>query len=288
MPKGIIIKALSGFYYVESEGSVYETRARGRFRKTSESPLVGDIVTFQVENEDEGYIQEIGSRENKLVRPPVANIDQVLITMSMKSPDFSFYLLDRFIAYAEAHDIPPVIIITKVDLTENQALIEQIKGIYGTMYEVYFTEQLLINDTLKDIFRGKISVLAGQSGVGKSTLINTLVPGAELETNAISNALNRGKHTTRHVELIELGGGYIADTPGFSTIDFGMIDKYNLMYCFIDFNAFIGGCKFRECLHINEPKCGVKKAVAEGKLSETRYQSYVQIFEEINNRKERY
>lgn len=288
MPKGIIIKALSGFYYVNAGGVVYETRARGRFRKTSESPLVGDMVTFQIENEDQGYITKIHERKNSLMRPAVSNIDQVLLTMSMKSPDFSFYLLDRFIAYAEAHDIEPVIIITKVDLTEDPLMTSKIENIYGKMYDVYFTDKSHINDMLKNIFDNKISVLAGQSGVGKSTLINTLLPGTHLETNAISNALNRGKHTTRHVELIEIAGGYIADTPGFSTIDFEVIDKYNLMYCFIDFNKYIDGCKFRECLHINEPKCGVKKAVQDGELSETRYQSYVQIFEEINSRKERY
>ncbi|MFD2829787.1 ribosome small subunit-dependent GTPase A [Corticicoccus populi] len=288
MPKGIIIKALSGFYYVKYDNEIYETRARGRFRKTAESPLVGDIVTFQIENEDQGYITAIDDRDNSLVRPPVANIDQVLLTMSMKSPDFSFYLLDRFIAYAEAHDIEPVIVVTKIDLTDDKALEDRIREVYGGMYEVFFTEKDQVNDAVEHIFKDKLSVLAGQSGVGKSTLINTLVPGTELITNKISNALNRGKHTTRHVELIEIGGGYIADTPGFSTIDFEMIDKYNLMYCFRDFNDYIAGCKFRECLHINEPKCGVKKAVEDGTLSETRYQSYVQIYEEIENRKERY
>lgn len=288
MPKGIIIKALSGFYYVKYDNEIYETRARGRFRKTAESPLVGDIVTFQIENEDQGYITAIDDRDNSLVRPPVANIDQVLLTMSMKSPDFSFYLLDRFIAYAEAHDIEPVIVVTKIDLTDDKALEDRIREVYGGMYEVFFTEKDQVKDAVEHIFKDKLSVLAGQSGVGKSTLINTLVPGTELITNKISNALNRGKHTTRHVELIEIGGGYIADTPGFSTIDFEMIDKYNLMYCFRDFNDYIAGCKFRECLHINEPKCGVKKAVEDGTLSETRYQSYVQIYEEIENRKERY
>lgn len=286
MQTGKIIKALSGFYYVESNNKVYETRARGRFRKTAESPLVGDYVEFQIENVDEGYITAILPRKNSLNRPPVANIDQLLLTASLKSPDFSFYLLDRFIAYSEANDINPVLIVTKNDLNDNDTLIEEIKKVYTTMYEVYFTDKDHINEDLKDVFDGKLSVLAGQSGAGKSTLLNTLLPHLDLKTDEISNALNRGKHTTRHVELISIDGGFIADTPGFAAIDFLNIDKYNIKFCFIDFNQY--SCKFRECLHINEPKCGVKAAVESGELAQSRYDSYVKIYNEIDNRKERY
>ncbi|CDZ99474.1 Putative ribosome biogenesis GTPase RsgA [Jeotgalicoccus saudimassiliensis] len=286
MQTGKIIKALSGFYYVESNDKVYETRARGRFRKTAESPLVGDYVEFQIENVDEGYITAIKPRKNSLIRPPVANIDQLLLTTSLKSPDFSFYLLDRFIAYSEANDINPVIIVTKNDLSDDEALIEEIKSVYGPIYEVHFTDKNHINEDLADVFDGKTSVLAGQSGAGKSTLLNTLLPHLDLKTNEISNALNRGKHTTRHVELINISGGFIADTPGFATIDFLNIDKYNIKFCFIDFNEY--SCKFRECLHINEPKCGVKAAVETGELAQSRYDSYVKIYNEIDNRKERY
>lgn len=286
MQTGKIIKALSGFYYVESNNKVYETRARGRFRKTAESPLVGDYVEFQIENVDEGYITAILPRKNSLNRPPVANIDQLLLTASLKSPDFSFYLLDRFIAYSEANDINPVLIVTKNDLNDNDTLIEEIKRVYTPMYEVYFTDKDHINEDLKDFFDGKLSVLAGQSGAGKSTLLNTLLPHLDLKTDEISNALNRGKHTTRHVELISIDGGFIADTPGFAAIDFLNIDKYNIKFCFIDFNQY--SCKFRECLHINEPKCGVKAAVESGELAQSRYDSYVKIYNEIDQRKERY
>ncbi|CAM4286320.1 ribosome small subunit-dependent GTPase A [Jeotgalicoccus halotolerans] len=286
MQTGKIIKALSGFYYVESNNKVYETRARGRFRKTAESPLVGDYVEFQIENVDEGYITAILPRKNSLNRPPVANIDQLLLTASLKSPDFSFYLLDRFIAHSEANDINPVLIVTKNDLNDNDILIEEIKSVYTPMYEVYFTDKDHINDDLKDVFDGKLSVLAGQSGAGKSTLLNTLLPHLDLKTDEISNALNRGKHTTRHVELISIDGGFIADTPGFATIDFLNIDKYNIKFCFIDFNQY--SCKFRECLHIKEPKCGVKAAVESGELAQSRYDSYVKIYNEIDHRKERY
>lgn len=286
MQTGKIIKALSGFYYVESDNKVYETRARGRFRKTAESPLVGDYVEFQIENVDEGYITAILPRKNSLIRPPVANIDQLLLTASLKSPDFSFYLLDRFIAYSEANDINPVIIVTKNDLNDDESLIEEIKAVYGRMYEVHFTDKAHINTDLADVFNEKTSVLAGQSGAGKSTLLNTLLPHLDLKTDEISNALNRGKHTTRHVELISIDGGFIADTPGFATIDFLNIDKYNIKFCFVDFNDY--HCKFRECLHINEPKCGVKAAVESGELAQSRYDSYVKIYNEIDNRKERY
>lgn len=286
MQTGKIIKALSGFYYVESNNKVYETRARGRFRKTAESPLVGDYVEFQIENVDEGYITAILPRKNSLIRPPVANIDQLLLTASLKSPDFSFYLLDRFIAYSEANDINPVIIVTKNDLNDDESLIEEIKAVYGRMYEVHFTDKAHINTDLADVFNEKTSVLAGQSGAGKSTLLNTLLPHLDLKTDEISNALNRGKHTTRHVELISIDGGFIADTPGFATIDFLNIDKYNIKFCFVDFNDYY--CKFRECLHINEPKCGVKAAVESGELAQSRYDSYVKIYNEIDNRKERY
>lgn len=286
MQTGKIIKALSGFYYVESNNEVYETRARGRFRKTEESPLVGDYVEFQIENVDEGYITAILPRKNSLNRPPVANIDQLLLTTSLKSPDFSFYLLDRFIAYSEANDINPVIIVTKNDLSDDKELIEKINFTYASIYDVHFTDKDHINEDLKYVFNGKLSVLAGQSGAGKSTLLNTLLPHLDLKTDEISNALNRGKHTTRHVELISIDGGFIADTPGFATIDFLNIDKYNIKFCFVDFNQY--SCKFRECLHINEPKCGVKAAVDRGELAQSRYNSYVKIYNEIDNRKERY
>lgn len=288
MLKGRIIKALSGFYYVEHDGAVYETRARGKFRKTQETPLVGDFVTFQIENESGGYINEIHERKNSLIRPPVANIDQLLVTMSMRSPDFSFYLLDRFLAYAEAHDMEPVIVITKKDLDDDPAKHDEITKVYEGIYPVHFTDQEHIGEDLKGVFRDRLNVLAGQSGVGKSTLLNTLVPDLGLVTGEISGALNRGRHTTRHVELVRVGGGLIADTPGFSTIEFTDIDKYNIKYCFPDFNEFSAYCKFRECSHINEPKCGVKAAVASGVLAESRYSGYLAIHQEIENRKERY
>lgn len=288
MQSGRIIKALSGFYYVEFNGALYQARARGLFRKTEESPIVGDFVDFQIENETDGYITNIHTRKNELKRPTVANIDQVIVTMSLKSPEFSFYLLDRFVAYMEAHDIDPVIVVTKLDLLDDASLIDEILDTYGELYPLYFTDQTEINTNLLDIFEDKVTVLAGQSGVGKSSLLNTLLPELALKTDDISKSLNRGKHTTRHVELVQIGGGLIADTPGFSTIEFTDIDKYNIKYCFKEFNDYQNACKFRECMHITEPKCSVRAALENGQIKQTRYDSYIAIFNEIKNRKERY
>lgn len=287
MQTGKIVKALAGFYYVKSDGIVYQTRARGIFRKRKESPLVGDIVDFEADNVKEGTITHIHPRKNCLVRPQVANVDQLLITVSIKNPDFSFYLTDRFLAYSESNHITPILIVTKNDLNDDEELIKKIKETYD-MYDVYFTEKDTVNESLKDIFQDKLSVLAGQTGVGKSTLLNTLLPNLNLETNEISEKLNRGKHTTRHVELIDKNNGQIADTPGFSTIDFTHIDKEDLRFYFKEFNVFLDDCKFRGCVHINEPKCAVKDALNNGDIKESRYNSYLQIYEEMTNYKERY
>lgn len=288
MRTGRIVKALAGFYYIKSGDEIYQTRARGIFRKSGmESPLVGDIVDFEADNFKEGYLTVIHERKNTLRRPQVANVDQMLVTMSLKSPDFSFYLTDRFIAYSESYDIKPILIITKKDLNEDTELIEKIKSTYH-MYELFFTSKEHFDEDLKNIFTDKLSVLAGQTGVGKSTLLNTLLPELDLETGDVSTALGRGKHTTRHVELVEKNNGLIADTPGFSTIEFTHIDKETLKYCFADFDTPSERCRFRGCNHIKEPKCGVKSAVQSGEVAPSRYKSYLQIFEEIENYKERY
>lgn len=287
MQTGKIVKALAGFYYVKDGDDVYQTRARGIFRKRKLSPLVGDSVDFESDNLKEGTITHIHDRKNSLVRPQVANVDQLLITMSIKNPNFSFYLMDRFIAYSESHGIDPVLIITKIDLNSDEVLQDKIKETYK-MYDIFFTEKDTVNESLKDIFPNKLSVLAGQTGVGKSTLLNTLLPELNLETNEISDKLNRGKHTTRHVELVDKNGGEIADTPGFSTIDFTHIEKEDLRFYFKEFNDYSDHCKFRGCVHINEPKCAVKEAVNNGDIKESRYNSYIQIYEEMSNYKERY
>ncbi|WP_414046633.1 ribosome small subunit-dependent GTPase A [Macrococcus equi] len=288
--KGQIIKALSGFYYVKDDkNEIYQCRARGNFRKKGITPYVGDFVTFQIENETDGYILDILDRKNVMVRPPVVNVDRVIVVMSAKEPDFSLNLVDKFITIIESYDIEPVLLVTKKDLlTDDEiAYIEKCLAYYESIgYKVLFVSNK-DSHNFTSLIQG-ITVLAGQSGVGKSSFINALIPDANLNTGIISNALNRGKHTTRHVELIPLQEGYIADTPGFSSLDLDNIDRNTLKYCFIEFAQRAGECKFRECLHINEPKCAIKDAVDAGDILESRYQHYQQMLEEIENRKVRY
>ncbi|WP_414056090.1 ribosome small subunit-dependent GTPase A [Macrococcus equi] len=288
--KGQIIKALSGFYYVKDDkNEIYQCRARGNFRKKGITPYVGDFVTFQIENETDGYILDILDRKNVMVRPPVVNVGRVIVVMSAKEPDFSLNLVDKFITIIESYDIEPVLLVTKKDLlTDDEiAYIEKCLAYYESIgYKVLFVSNK-DSHNFTSLIQG-ITVLAGQSGVGKSSFINALIPDANLNTGIISNALNRGKHTTRHVELIPLQEGYIADTPGFSSLDLDNIDRNTLKYCFIEFAQRAGECKFRECLHINEPKCAIKDAVDAGDILESRYQHYQQMLEEIENRKVRY
>ncbi|MCE4956790.1 ribosome small subunit-dependent GTPase A [Macrococcoides caseolyticum] len=291
MIKGQIIKALSGFYYVKSEGheQIYQCRARGNFRKKGITPYVGDHVTFQIENETDGYILEILERQNVMVRPPVANVDRVIIVMSSVEPAFSLNLVDKFITIVESYDIEPVLLVTKKDLLSSTEIIEieqHLSYYHKIGYDVMFVSNK-DEHHFKDLIKG-ITVLAGQSGVGKSSFINALIPEAQLNTGVISNALNRGKHTTRHVELLPLENGYIADTPGFSSLDLDNVDKQTLKYCFVEFVECADACKFRECLHLNEPKCAVKTAVESGEISATRYLHYQQMLQEIESRKVRY
>lgn len=291
MPTGQIRKAISGFYYVFNEGNLVQTRARGVFRKRGQSPLVGDFVTYTIEGENDGTVIEIEPRKNELVRPPIANIDQALLVFSVTEPDFNLHLLDRFITVIEGYEIEPVVVLTKVDLLEEVALAEVKKQAsyyesigYTLLYT--FKGDASLKERLYPLLGEKTSVLAGQSGVGKSTLLNTLLPKLALKTGEISTALGRGKHTTRHVELIDVGNGLLADTPGFSTFEMDHIEKEELSSCFIEMNKY--SCKFRGCMHVKEPSCAVKEAVEKGEIASHRYEHYLQFLEEIIDRKPRY
>lgn len=293
MPEGRIIKSLSGFYYVLHDGQVTQCRGRGVFRKKKVTPLVGDNVVFQAENKLEGYILEIKERKNELVRPPISNVDQALLVFSAIEPDFSTVLLDRFLALVESNDIQPVICISKVDLLseKQKQLIEQYAEDYRKIgYEVILTSTVMESGIaeIKPLFENQITVIAGQSGVGKSSLLNVLKPELELKTNDISTSLGRGKHTTRHVELISFGEGLVADTPGFSSLEFLTLEVEELSHCFPEMSRLSEDCKFRGCLHVKEPKCAVKQAVENQAIPAYRYEHYLQFVEEIKQRKPRY
>jgi ribosome biogenesis GTPase len=270
-----------------------QCRGRGVFRKNKITPLVGDEVVFQAENEREGYIMEVKERKNELVRPPIANVDQAILVFSAVEPGFSTVLLDRFLVLVEYNHIKPLICITKMDLTndnEKQAINEYADHYRNIGYEVLLTssETEAGIEGLTPHVEDKISVFAGQSGVGKSSLLNVLRPDLELKTNDISSHLGRGKHTTRHVELIRIGNGLIADTPGFSSLEFADIEAEELTYCFPEMVRESENCKFRACLHISEPKCAVKAAVESQTITQYRYQHYVDFLQEIKERKPRY
>lgn len=293
MPNGRIIKALSGFYYVEYNNEIIQCRGRGVFRKRKITPLVGDEVTFEFDKKEEGYILDIDNRKNELRRPPIANVDQAIIVTSVKEPDLSLNLIDKFLVLVEAKQIEPILFITKMDLLSDDEKQECFKKLdyykkigcqvlYLSKHDQNLREQLL------PILNHKVSVFAGQSGVGKTTLLNKLIPSLDLETGQISSSLGRGKHTTRHVELIPFEDGLIADTPGFSAIDFSEIELEELPDCFSEFRERRHLCKFRGCHHINEPTCAIKAALQNGEIMEERYENYLQFYEEIKSRKPRY
>ncbi|MGG0657889.1 ribosome small subunit-dependent GTPase A [Rummeliibacillus pycnus] len=293
MSKGQIRKALSGFYYVQDGEHFIQCRGRGVFRNKGISPLVGDYVEYVVEGDNDGTITAIEERQNELIRPPVANIDQAILVFSTKEPAFNTILLDRFLVVLESFQVHPIICLTKTDLLNDEE--KQSIAKYKSEYEAIgytiietFKEDPDLLEKMAPLLQGKTTVLAGQSGVGKSSLLNTIMPSLALKTGNISEALGRGKHTTRHVELIELAGGLIADTPGFSSFDFERIEKEELTQCFPEFFALSDECKFRGCLHLKEPKCAVKQAVEDGKAEQYRYDHYLQFLQEITDRKPRY
>lgn len=293
MPEGKIIKALSGFYYVDANGEVFQCRARGNFRKKKLTPLVGDIVYFEAENHTDGYILELKDRYNELIRPPIANVEQAILVFSAMEPKFSTLLLNRFLVHIEANNIEPIICVSKVDLLkkEHHEEIDQYSQDYRGLGYTVLQTSIFIEDLIEEIrpwLDGKTSVFAGQSGVGKSSLLNALKPELNLETNRISTHLGRGKHTTRHVELIQIGNGLVADTPGFSSLDFTDIEAERLSDCFPEMRERADQCKFRGCTHSTEPKCAIIDAVEKGEITNYRYKDYISFLEEIKQQKRRY
>ncbi|MFD1672812.1 ribosome small subunit-dependent GTPase A [Agrilactobacillus yilanensis] len=285
--QGRIVKLIGGFYYVENKDTIYQTRARGNFRKKGLKPIVGDDVIFESTSLEDGYILELLPRRNALVRPPVANIDLVITVTSLKGPDFQANLLDRLLIAQHFAGIKTLIYITKGDLisTTEFAKYQQFLNYYQKIgYPLIMAPEAFKPEKLTALqaqLGTQTAVVTGQSGAGKSTLLNHLEPQLALATNEISKSLNRGKHTTRQVELMKVGAGWIADTPGFSSLSITQIPLTALKDHFIDFAALSDQCRFRGCQHVNEPNCAVKAAVAEGTILQARYDNYLQFRTEI-------
>lgn len=293
MAKGQIRQSLSGYYDIFSEGKTYRTRARGNFRKKGQTPLVGDYVEFKADNENEGYVLKILERKNQLVRPPVANVDCAIVVTACVEPDFSSNLLDRQLVMLSENEIVPILYFSKADLMDETTKERMLPvfDYYSNYYRTVVSEKNMADEELVSALleeAGNVLVVMGQTGAGKSTLLNRLDPKLKLETGEISKALSRGRHTTRKVSLMDVKGHLIADTPGFSSFELREIEKERLSSLFEDFNEYSPQCRFKGCLHLNEPDCAVKAAVLEGKILESRYENYKLFQKMIQEQKPRY
>ena len=286
---GFVRKGVGGFYYVETANGVYTCTARGRFRKERISPYAGDRVRITAQEDMTGAVVQILPRKNFLVRPPIANIDRLFIVSSVKDPYPDTVIIDKTVAAAELRGIEPVLVFTKTDLDEAVELerIYELAGIRCCVVSALTGEGV---GKVKELLSGSISAFTGNSGVGKSTLLNAIFPDLDLKTAEISQKLGRGRHTTREVELYKIGEeSYVADTPGFSTFDierYQIADKEKLAFCFRDFQPYLGECQFTSCSHTCEKGCAVLQAVSEGKISHSRHESYKAMYDEIKDVKQ--
>lgn len=283
-----IIKALSGFYYVQTESGVVECRARGRFRRQDQSPLVGDFVRITRQG-SKGVLEELLPRKNAFIRPAVANIDQLVVLASCAIPVTEPFLIDRVLAIAQLQSVPALVVVNKDDLAPAQPLAEIYRRA-GVPVLVTSAETGEGIETLREALAGKLSCLTGNSGVGKSSLLNRACPQLQLPVGEVSEKLGRGRHTTRHIELYSLGNNtFVADTPGFSAFDterMELVHKEQLQYAFPEFAPYLGHCQFPDCAHRKEPGCAVRRALAEGKIGQTRYDSYERLYELASQLKE--
>jgi len=289
--EGRIVKGIAGFYYVHVENKgVYECKAKGIFRNRKEKPLVGDKVEIDILNEEtmEGNIKDILPRSSELIRPNVANIDQAMIVFALKDPEPNLNLLDRFLIGMERQQVKTVICFNKADLVD-ESRIDELSKIYSAcgcqviIASVYEKQGI---ETIRKALKGKTTALAGPSGVGKSSIFNTISPDFKMETGRVSDKIRRGKHTTRHSELIYIGEDtYIMDTPGFSSFYVEDLEKEDLKEFFYEFGEYEPYCKFQGCVHMNEPVCDVKDALEEGKISKSRYENYKLLYNELKDKK---
>ncbi len=283
--EGIIIKGIGGFYYVEADGEIFECKAKGIFRKEGIKPLVGDKVTISVNTNAENTIDVIHPRTSELQRPPVANIDRLFIVSSTVEPSPVLFIIDKLTAIAYDKGIEPIVVFTKCDMSPGNEYAEIYK-------EVGMKSFCVSNKTgegveeVKAELKGHVSAFAGNSGVGKSSLLNSIDSTLELKTAAISNKLGRGKHTTRHSELFKLCGGYVADTPGFASIvseNSEYITKENLPFAFPEFEKYLGSCKFSTCLHMKDKGCKIIDAVERGEIPKSRHENYCMMMEQVKD-----
>ncbi len=291
MPTGIIIKGIGGFYYVKANEKIYECKARGIFRKDKITPLPGDRVLISINDEDKllGSINEILHRDIVLVRPAVANINQIIVVVAMKSPAPDLVLLDKLLITAELKKLSAVVCLNKIDLVSEGECLNISNSYSKAGYRVIMTSSKTYEGfrEFSEVFRGRITVLAGQSGVGKSTILNTITDTLAMQTGDISRKIERGKHTTRHAELVELKtGGYIVDTPGFSTFELSDIGYEKIELLYPEFNSFQNKCKFTWCSHISEPECSVKEGLKNGLIDEGRYERYIQLYNTLKDNRD--
>lgn len=286
---GIIKKGIGGFYYVEAaDGIIYECKARGVFRKEKITPLAGDKVEISVDENNKNSIEKIYERRNMFKRPPIANVDKLVIVSSVCDPRPNLLIIDRLTAVAVYKNVEPIIVFTKNDLQSADEYIEIYKNAGFKTFAVSNETGEGISE-VKAVIENGVCVFTGNSGVGKSSLINRMYPDFALETGEISKKLGRGRHTTRHVELLKINNGYIADTPGFSSLDFetnDLIKKDELAFCFPDFSDYIDSCKFSTCAHVNDKGCRLIEAVNNGDVMRSRHESYVTMYNEVKDIKD--
>lgn len=291
MLHGTVIKAYNSYYYVQTNEKVTMCTLRGRFKKERFSLLVGDEVEYSITTGDKGVIETILPRRTLLRRPPVANVNQVVLTFAAVNPDINPVLVDRFLVLTELSGLSTIICINKIDLADTHEIMPLIELYRKTGYEV-IPVSAKHGTGIKELYtrlHNKITVFAGPSGAGKSTILNALDPSLTLVTGEVSEKIGRGKHTTRYAQLLALpGGGFVVDTPGFSFTEFNDIEENALSACFKEFDDYTEECRFTSCLHIREPQCGVKDAVAGGKIDRQRYQSYIELINELRENKKGY